>query len=88
MEETGLIFSPNEPIEEIGSFPVMLCVSTATLSVFYGFFKSGCFPKIFLTCSVFDYNFEAPFESLVLASALKFKIYYAINLRVHCFIDH
>ena len=88
MEETGLIFSLNEPIEERGSFPVMLCVSTATLSVFYGFFKSGCFPKIFLTCSVFDYNLKHLSRAVVLASALKFKIYYAVNLRVHFFIDH
>ena len=56
MQEIGLIFTQNVPIEGIGLFPLTLCISTATLSFFDGFFKSACFPKIFLTCSVFDYN--------------------------------
>ena len=58
MQEIGLIFTQNVPIERKGSFPATLCVSTVTLSVFDGFFKSARFPKIFLTCSVFDYNLK------------------------------
>jgi len=49
MEETGLIFAKNVPIEGLGKSLVTLCVSMASLLVFNGFSKSACFLKKFLT---------------------------------------
>jgi hypothetical protein len=49
MEETGLIFAKNVPIEGAGESLVTLCVSMASLLVFNGFSKSACFSKKILT---------------------------------------
>ena len=52
MEETGLIFAKNVPIEGAGESLVTLCVSMASLLVFNGFSKSACFSKKILAKSV------------------------------------
>jgi len=74
MEETGLIFAKNVPIEGAGESLVTLCVSMASLLVFNGFSKSACFPKKFLTWPVFDYILRHLLRGFAFASTFKIKI--------------